>query len=127
MMNSRNIRNRHIKASQAGQMLSSADFQREYDYMYSLLRNYIWEFPIVEALADVEVDTYDSFIDRDKLKNDFRKFYSMVYSIIRAEEDQELLDSLDRFKELIESESPSYFSLERVHETINNTSLVVGR
>lgn len=105
-------------------MTCSADLQSAYEWLYSRMRNYIWDLDVVEMLADVEVDTFDAFIDYEKAEKDFNKLYTAVKDVADANKDEELLKSADDFKKLIqdalEDESPAVFSLLKVQETVGN-------
>lgn len=92
-------------------MLSSADYQVAYTKLYSDLRDYIIDLQTAEALAEVEVDTFDSFIDRDKLRNDFRKLEPLVRAVIDEFDDEELEESLEAFKKLVESDDEFYLDI----------------
>ena len=58
-------------------MTYSIDFQNAYVDLYRLMRNYIWDLDVVEMLADVEVATYDAFIDLEKLNKMYQKLYPL--------------------------------------------------
>lgn len=101
-------------------MIYSVDFQNAYVDLYKLMRNYIWDLDIVEMLADVEVATYDAFIDLEKLNKCYQKLYPEVTEVATDNEDEELKKSADAFKKMIEDrindESPAVLDLHRVQE-----------
>lgn len=105
-------------------MITSPDVQAVYADLFSNMRNYIWDLDVVEMLADVEVDTFDAFIDMDKLSKDYQKLFPMVIAVADSEADKELKDSAEAFKQLIENviadEEPAYLDLYRVQETIDH-------
>ena len=102
-------------------MNSSVDVQAAYNDLFSNMRNYIWDLDVVELLADVEVDTYDAFIDKEKLQKDYQKLYTTVVDEARNNKDEELEKAADAFKDIIEQavedEEPAYFELYQVQET----------
>ena len=97
-------------------MICSKDLQRVYVKFFELMRNYIWEFPIVEILADVEVGIFDSFIDADKLRKDFMKLQTNIQPILK--DDKELKEVTDKLKSLIDDlTDQQYADLYQVQET----------
>lgn len=105
-------------------MTCSADLQAAYTWLYSCMRNYIWDLDVVEVLADVEVDTFDAFVDYEKAKKDFGKLYPSVKDVADANEDSDLLEAADNFQKIIDDsvadESPAVFNLIQVQETVGN-------
>lgn len=103
-------------------MTCSVDFQNAYVDLYGYMRNYIWDLDVVEMLADVEVDTYDAFIDLEKLSRDFQKLYEEVKDVAKENDDEDLIKSADAFKKMIddalaEDEPTAYLDLYKVQET----------
>jgi len=102
-------------------MTCSVDFQNAYSDLYSLMRNYIWDLDVVEVLADVEVDTFDAFIDLEKLNKDFQRLYPSIKAVADDNDDEEMLEAADAFfdmiKDGIENETPAVYALYRVQET----------
>ena len=85
--------------------------------MYTELRNYIWGFDTVERLADLEVEVYNSFPDISKIQSTFNALYVDVRDMF--DEDEELAEAVNSFKELIESiEGDFYLKLDKVQEAI---------
>lgn len=101
--------------------INSADIQSTYTWLFDRMRNYIWDLDVIEMLADVEVDTYDAFIDCEKLRKDFVRLYPIVKSVAVENKDDELLESLDAFQKRIddslEENATAYFDLYQVQET----------
>lgn len=85
--------------------------------MYTQLRNYIWGFNAVERLANLEIEVYNSFPDISKIQSNFNALYIDVKDVF--EEDEELAEAVNSFKELIESvEDDFYLKLDKVQEEI---------
>lgn len=101
-------------------MICSVDFQNAYVDLFALMRNYIWDLDVVEMLADVEVDTYDAFLDLEKLSKDFQRLYSEIKEVAQDNDDKELQESADSFKKMIEdainNEESAYLDLYKVQE-----------
>lgn len=104
-------------------MNSSVDIQVAYNDLFSNMRNYIWDLDVVEMLAEVEVDAYDAFVDKEKLQRDYQKLYTTVVDEARNNKDEDLEKAADAFKDIIEQsiedKDPAYFELYQVQETVD--------
>lgn len=101
-------------------MNSSVDIQAAYADLFQKMRNYIWDLDVVEMLADVEVDTFDAFIDKEKLQRDYQKLHYIITQEAETQEDEELKDAAEAFNDIIEQsiedEEPAYLELYKVQE-----------
>lgn len=95
-------------------MISMNDLETSYIHMYKDLRNYIWGFDTVETLADLEIATFSRFPDLEKVSNLFNKLYQDIREI--CAEDEDLNNSVEKFRTLIESDDSCYCTLTRVKE-----------
>lgn len=88
-------------------MISSSILQDAYINLYASMRNYIWNFDVIEALAEFEVEVYMTFPKIDVLKQKYNLLnslvvYSDVYNDDNAlqtafKEMESLLDDTDAF------------------------------
>ena len=101
-------------------MICSVDFQNAYNELFALMRNYIWDLDVVEMLADVEVATYDAFLDIEKLNRCFQRLYPEVMDVAKDNDDDEMKKCADAFKKMIEdainNEESAYLDLYKVQE-----------
>ena len=97
-------------------MISAAQVHSAYVDMYSYLRNYIWAFDTVEALAELEVAAYSRFPDFKEMQNKFNIVYRDIRDV--CEEDEDLKQAVEAFKDIIEQDSEYYAKLEQVKEVI---------
>ena len=97
-------------------LINSANFRTSYEKFYKEMRNYLWDVATLELLADIEVATYQSFIDLQDLDNKLRRLYQMIRPI--AEDDEFLQEAYDNFYDLVQDNKKSnmYCSLYRVEE-----------
>ena len=65
------------------------------------MRNYIWDFQTVEALADLEIETYKRFPNLDVLASDFIKLKSLVGSTDVYHDDDEFQKSFTKYENLL--------------------------
>lgn len=96
-------------------MISSQDFRNKYEPFYDAMRLYLWPYDVLEVLANVEVEIYTDFIDRDKLLSDFNKLKNMIRETLN--EDENLQKACTDLEEVINDEtSDSYYLINRVNE-----------
>ncbi len=97
-------------------MINTAEFRNAYEKFYTEMRNYLWDFSTLQLLADVEVATYQSFLDLKELKKKLDRLHPVIKEI--AEDDEYLKEAYDDFYKLIEDneESTMYFTLYQVEE-----------
>lgn len=96
-------------------MIASQDFRNKYEKFYAEMRQYLWSLETLEDLAEVEVDIYSAFIDRDKLSQDFNRLSRAFNEVLT--EDEYFRKAYDDLKELIDDEDhDSYHLLSRVQE-----------
>lgn len=96
-------------------MIASQDFRNIYEKFYDEMRLYLWPYDVLEQLAQVEIDIYSAFIDRDKLKADFYKLQNSIRDVLRDDEDfskvnQELMDLIE------DEDTDAYQTISRVNE-----------
>ena len=104
-------------------MITTNDLQRLYVDMYKQIREYLWPFRIVEALADLEVACYKAFPDIDEVKKIFTRLSSEIRFQADKEEDEDLLKSLEKFQKFLDDEDKIdgiYSKLNSVREVKDN-------
>lgn len=97
-------------------MISFADIQLCYNDLYKEARRYIWDFPAVEALADLEIASYETCPNIQDIRNKLAKFQQFALNIIR--DDEEFKKAYDAFEEFINSDDTSYAKLNQVKEVV---------
>lgn len=82
------------------------------------MRNYIWDFQTVEALAELEIDTYKKFPDLDVLASDFIKLKSYVACTDVYHDDDEFQNSFSRFEDLLNSIDSIYADIQTFKKVV---------
>lgn len=97
-------------------MINSTKIQREYNKVYKEIRNYIWDFQAVEALADFEISVYKLCPDLSDIQTKFDRlrYYTRDIEL----EDKDLAKAMDNFEELLQSDDTPYAKLWSVKEVI---------
>ena len=98
-------------------MISTNDLQRRYTKIYKCLMHYIFDFTIVEALADFEIAVYRIFPDIDEISKKYDTLKrELKYSGL---EDEDLDKAFDNFDELL-SDKDIYYGIKTFREVIDN-------
>lgn len=97
-------------------MILGSDIQFIYIELYSELRKYILDLNIVEALADLEVETYKLFPDIDRLSEYINKLRYFIHDTIS---DKEVDKWINEFIEVLNSDTDLYANLVKFTEVIN--------
>lgn len=90
--------------------------QSAYNDLYVQLRKYIWEFSAVQAIAELEVAVYKAFPSLSELHSCYSKLYQYVRNATLQDDD--LMEALTDFGELLDSTDSVYVKLTSVHEVI---------
>lgn len=90
-------------------MITAKQIQASYNNLYACLRNYIWSIQAVSAIADLEVESYRAFPDKDKLERAYKSVSSHCKNI---EDDDKLTEQLDNFKDILNNCTDVYTKLD---------------
>lgn len=94
------------------------ELQQAYINLYKFLRQYIWDFSVVELIADLEVAAFTRFPDKDKLSILIKKLDSELRDLLKGEDNQDFQDAWDRFKTVADDDE-YYHKLYQVTEVIS--------
>lgn len=97
-------------------MISSSLFRNGYEKFYTEMRNYLWDVRTLELLADVQIATYQAFVDPKELQDKLEKLYQAIRHI--AQDDEYLQKAYDEFHQVIEDnqETQAYFTIYQVNQ-----------
>lgn len=99
-------------------MISFNIIQSMYTDLYRELRKYIWDFNVIEQLADLEVACHRRLPNTDDILRCYDKLNRSVSEVAR--EDEDLRNALDAFyNKLTEGNGQVYAKLQQVREVIN--------
>lgn len=97
-------------------MVSFAEIQNGYNNIYREIRKYIWDFPVVACLADLEIACYKTCQSLEDLRIKFARLKGLVIDVLY--EDEDFKKAMDYFEDLI-NESSVYVKLNQVQEVID--------
>ncbi len=89
-------------------MLSSNDLQSVYIKLYKNLRNYIWDFQIVEMIANLEISVYKVFPDVNEIRNNLISLKNNIKDVLSDDED--LSVSFQNFSDTLDSEDITIYA-----------------
>lgn len=95
-------------------MINVADLQSAYIDMYTALRKYIWSYPTVEAIANLEISVYQLCPDIEVVRRCFYILNQLVGSI--KSEDEDMKKAFDNFSDVMNSSETIYSKLYMVGE-----------
>lgn len=97
-------------------MISSSYIQNSYVKLYKELRKYIWGKDVVEAIADFEVEAYQTFPDVQKLQVYFNNLKKLVSSYLKEEDDEDLYEAFDEIQDDLNEANDMYALLDTRQE-----------
>lgn len=98
-------------------MINSADIQNRYIDIYKCVREYIWDFSVVEDLAELEIAIFKVCPNLIEIRSKLDKLSKDIVDVIR--EDENMKKSIDNLYDLLNEDSTWYTKLtkmEEVHE-----------
>ena len=98
--------------------VSAQDFRNAYETFYDKFRNYLWPYNVLEDLANVEVDIYTDFFDKDHLQRGLSRLNKSIHDAVKDYEDEDLQKSYDKIVKLLDETDPEqmFYQLDRVEE-----------
>jgi len=89
--------------------VTSKDIQAKYVKLYKFLMQYLWEYPTVEALANLELACYKTFPDKDDMLKYLKELeykINSTYNELTEDDLPEFEETFEGFKKLIEDYDP---------------------
>lgn len=99
--------------------ISSTMLQKAYVDLYKELRNYIWDFRVVDTLTDLEVETFQTFPNVSQLRRYLLLLKQQVSGTDAMNDNESMNKAFDKFEELLAGDDLTvYSSLETFREVI---------
>lgn len=86
-------------------IVSSIDIQNAYQKLYVFLMEYLWDYKVVEALANLEISCYKTFPDKDemlKYLDELRKGIQATYNELSKDDEPEFEKACNKLANTIE-------------------------
>lgn len=96
-------------------MISIFDLQQKYMDFYKYFRNYIWNFPTIEHLADLEMCIFSAFPDIVQARNLLKLLnYDMKDGM--KDSDPDLDEAYQELSDAVNESDETYYKLTQVNE-----------
>lgn len=96
-------------------MISALDLRRKYISFYENFRNYIWSFPVIEHLADLEIAIFSACPDIIEIRN-ILKIIKFDMRDALEEKDEDLDASFEELSDLADESEETYYKISQVNE-----------
>ena len=86
-------------------MITSADIQVKYEQLYEFLMDFLWEFQVVQSLANLEIAIFKRFPDKDEMLKYLRELnrsISYTYNDLADDDKTEFKEAYEDLEEAIE-------------------------
>jgi hypothetical protein len=86
-------------------LTTSADIQVKYEHLYKFLMNFLWEFPVVQSIAKLEMAIFKKFPDKDEMLTclyNLKKDISYTYNELDQDDDPEFKKAMEDLENTIE-------------------------
>lgn len=97
-------------------MIWNVEIQNEYNNLYILLREYIWDFTVVCDIADLEISCYQTCPDIPKIREQLSKLKIAISNTLMDDED--LQEEFDTFNNLLDESEDTYYAEIPIVQTI---------
>lgn len=107
----------------SNQVITSSDIQVKYEQLYKFLMDFLWEFPVVQDIANLEIAIFKRFPDKDEMLRCLRNLkhnISFTYNELAEDDDAEFKDAVDDLENTINEYEDSGCELYCVEELIDD-------
>ena len=109
----------------ADTLITSSDLQIKYEHLYKFLMNFLWEFPTVQSLANLEIAIFKRFPEQEemlKCLNDLKVEISSTYNELAEDDEEEFKKTFDDLEKAIQNydDENTGCELYAVEEVVDN-------
>lgn len=90
-------------------VITSTDIQNKYQKLYQFMMDFLWEYKVVEALANLEISCYKMFPDKEEMSKYLHELnygISATYSELSKEDEPKFKDTLNQLADAIDAYDP---------------------
>ena len=109
-------------------IITSSDIQVKYEQLYQFLMDFLWEFRVVQSIANLEIAIFKRFPDKDemlKCLRDLKLEISYTYNELEKDDEVEFKDAVDELEDAINNYEEPGCELYCVEEVIDDPDDVV--
>ena len=103
--------------------ITSSDIQVRYEQLYKFLMEYLWEFKVVQALANLEISIFKRFPDKEEMARcleNLRRDIALTYNELNEDDEPDFKDAFDKLEEAIDAYDNAGCELYAVQEVIDD-------
>lgn len=104
-------------------VITSSDIQVRYEKLYKFLMEYLWEFSVVQEIADLELAIFKRFPDKEEMKrclNKLKLSISQTYKELSEDDQTDFEEAVTRLEDAIENFEDPGCELYCVEEVIDD-------
>ena len=109
-------------------VITSSDIQAKYEQLYEFLMDFLWEFTVVQAIANLEIAIFKRFPDKDEMLDclrELKRSISYTYNELAEDDATEFKDTVEKLEDAIENFEDPGCELYCVEELIDDPDDVV--
>ena len=110
------------------EVITSSDIQVKYEQLYQFLMDYLWEFHVVQSIANLELAIFKRFPDKDEMLRCLRELklnISSTYNELAEDDEVDFRDAVDELEDTINAYEDAGCELYSVEEVIDDPDDVV--
>jgi hypothetical protein len=113
-------------------VVTSSDIQVKYEQLYKFLMEFLWEFNVVQDLANLEMAIFKRFPDKEEMENCLRRLnqsISYTYNELSEDDEVEFKDAFEALETAIDNydEEKTGCELYAVEEVINTPKDILAK
>lgn len=104
-------------------VITSSDIQVRYEQLYQFLMDFLWEFRVVQAIANLEISIFKRFPDKDEMQRCLRALkieISHTYNEMSQDDDDEFKEAVEDLEDAIDNFEDPGCELYCVEEVIDS-------
>ena len=109
-------------------IITSSDIQVKYEQLYQFLMDFLWEFRVVQSIANLEIAIFKRFPDKDEMLRCLRELkleISYTYNELEKDDEVEFKEAVDDLEDAINNYDEPGCELYSVEEVIDDPDDVV--
>ena len=86
-------------------LITSSDIQIAYEHLYKFLMDFLWEFRVVQAIANLEIAIFQRFPNKEEMQKcmrDLKLEIMQTYNELAEDDEAEFKDAVEELEQLIE-------------------------
>ena len=104
-------------------VITSSDIQVKYEQLYKFLMEFLWEFKVVQDIANLELAIFKRFPDKEEMEKCLRNLklnISYTYNELSEDDEKEFKEAVEDLEDAIENYEDPGCELYAVEEVVEN-------